>query len=872
MLRVASVAASLLAVTAQAPVKTEACKPGEDTRGNGLGVSQGPWTNKAFCDMHEATDSVDNLLDTCNGFCGEANIPLLIGVPTSYGFSQRGMDRVCFGETVHGVPTGLLGEYDAHRMAECKERSEALEQIKEKMAHLVAAVDTMKLEQLRFRAAIAAKIAEFVKALSSPSFELSMKVALNSDKISLYNKFLQAHMEDTIMRSGDDRARLLNAVKNIGDMGWALSETMKTKMPLLEDYAARCGDPMLATSEISGGQYLLDLCTQNQELCIENPGSQHVGCCCGAVPAAGSFTIPADTGYSDDGHRRLLATSTSIDMCAEADTIAKKRSHELKTQLNMTEVGQTLLEQFETQLFEKYPEYFGRCQSSGRRLGMLANVAADVAAVPGELLADVASLAAHVFGHGSQPKGPPKLECTPPVGQDDPDVKETMKTAFWSQTEQDTCDMLDSTHGGKMKTQDLAAVCQDFCGTDSVPLLVGTVAFGFNKSAIDSICVDSSTVTTDQAKVTQCLKEASAMQDVEIKTAAAAASLMALESAKLFYEAAVRAMIPGMKAIIKAEADSALRYATVGNKVTALQKVLNKTLNSVTGHSAAALALKQALKDMEQKQKDLQETLVRAVKEFTRFIKECNQLFTGKGASKEYLLDMCSQTSLECIQEEESRHVGCCCGYMPLLAVGHYGVSLTQTIPGIQAAELSDADGKARVTSDVRVPKEDSDERKHSDGSDGDSDGDSDEKSERPRRLAEAEGAYSICGSAYRDSMETVHSTEKKIKELGQEQLLEGHLAELAERYPGYAFCQVESLAAAVAAVPVAKAAVNVKEGVEAEEAGRTAIAQLAAQIGAGLAAVAFLWAFLMRPSSRDEGLAEPMLAAEPQVRCDCLH
>ncbi|CAE8646974.1 unnamed protein product, partial [Polarella glacialis] len=154
----------------------ESCTAGKDTKGYGLGVSQGPWTNKDFCDMHDATNSIDNLLDSCSAYCGKNNIPLLIGVPTSYGVSQQDMDRVCMGgETVHGQPTGLLGEFDKDRMAECKERSEAIEEVKEKMAHLVAAVDAMKLEQIRFRAALQAKMEEFNAGISSPTFELQMK-------------------------------------------------------------------------------------------------------------------------------------------------------------------------------------------------------------------------------------------------------------------------------------------------------------------------------------------------------------------------------------------------------------------------------------------------------------------------------------------------------------------------------------------------------------------------------------------------------------------------------------------------------------------------------------------------------------------------
>ncbi|CAE8632105.1 unnamed protein product, partial [Polarella glacialis] len=440
----------------------------------------------------------------------------------------------------------------------------------------------------------------------------------------------------------------------------------------------------------------------------------------------------------------------------------------LKASLSETPGGQKLLEAFEKKMFQQYPEYFGRCSAdSGRRLD----------ADPRGFMEHAAMAAAEALGVEHKTKVP-KLHCEPLSGEfTDPDgSKEKMQTAFWSQSEVDTCDMLEGEHGAKMKTQDLADVCAEFCGGDSVPLLVGTVAFGFNKTAI--VCVDSSTLTTDEPRVKQCLKEASATNAVEVKVASAAASLMSLESAKLFYEASVRATIPEMKAIIKAESQDSMRYADVGEKVMALQEILNRSLTSVSRNSAAAMSLKTALHDLDERAQELHETLVIAMKEFTHFIHDCDELFTGKGASHEYMLDVCSQTSLQCV-EDISRHVGCCCGYLPLLAVGKTSVSLTQTIPGIMAPapELSDVDGKARVANVeylVGYPKK-TEEPSNEEPSNG-PDRKMPRKCSRPR----------------------LQETEQKIKQLGQEELLSLHLAQLSEKYPGYAFCQAEASAEGV--------------------------------------------------------------------------
>ncbi|CAE8720132.1 unnamed protein product [Polarella glacialis] len=825
--------------------------------------------------MHDATSSVDNLLSSCMAFCGESNIPLLIGVQTSYGFSLESMDRVCLGDQgPDGQRTGLLGDYAKGLMAECKERSEAIEEIKEKMAHLVAAVDAMKLEQVRFRAALQLKMKDFVTAISSKRFELAMQAT--KDKIGLYTKFLEAHMKDTLFANSEDRARMLESVKAIGVMGDELRQTMEKKMPLLAGYAERCGHPVLATSEYQGGgKYLLDLCFQDKALCIDNPESQHIGCCCGAVPAAGSFSIPAEP----DGRRLQAARSHStsspssgMDLCAEAEVVGKERMDSLRAELNETEIGRRLLGDFEAKLAQYYPEYFGRCAPEiGRRLREDDSPS---------WFERIAMKAEEALGIKHQPKVQ-KLHCEPPTGkfQDPEGTEETMKTAFWSQTEVDTCDELRTSHDTEVKTQDLADVCSDFCGSESVPMLIGSVAFGFNKSAMDSVCVDSSMMKTDEPKVKQCLIEATAMNAVEVKVAAAAASLMSLESAKFFYEASVRAMIPEMRDIINAESQKRERYADVGAKVTNLEKVLNRTMKSVTGNSAAAISLETALLAMGEKAAEVQETLHTALADFTHFIQDCDELFTGKGAAEEYLLDMCSQTSLECVEEDVSRHVGCCCGYYPLLSVGKPYVSLQHTIPGISASELSDTDGKARV-------------HEHDDF-----------ETHHPRRL-QAEEDFSICGSAYRTALPLLQATEEKIKKLGQERLLQTHLAQLSEKYPGYAFCEaglavaaagvagagtlgqiVESAEAEVQAAAagveagLAEASAGVEAGVVAGvESGAVLLAskenetdssagalssQLIGQAAVGVAVVAFLWAFVSQvrlPAPSAVGLAEPML------------
>merc|ERR1719355_282370 len=61
----------------------------------------------------------------------------------------------------------------------------------------------------------------------------------------------------------------------------------------------------------------------------------------------------------------------------------------------------------------------------------------------------------------------------------------------------------------------------------------------------------------------------------------------------------------------------------------------------------------------------LEETIAQQLPNLNNFVRECNQVFLGTSPRQEYLLDICSVTSSECINEPEGKHVGCCCGIIP---------------------------------------------------------------------------------------------------------------------------------------------------------------------------------------------------------------
>jgi len=278
-----------------------------------------------------------------------------------------------------------------------------------------------------------------------------------------------------------------------------------------------------------------------------------------------------------------------------------------------------------------------------------------------------------------------------------------MKVAFSNVTEKDYCTDLTTRAGEKMTTVGLADQCGEFCGTEAVPLLVGSIDFGFNQSAMDTVCINSNIVTTDSATVNQCLTDAEAMQAVDIKMSAFITAVTEVELANLEYETAVAAQLPKIKGTIEEKAESVLKGARADKKAEAYSEFLRtEVFNQITGSSQQAVKYKESLTRLGVTVESLQKTVKKSIAAFTNFLANCSDLYTGKGPYGEYLLDQCSQTSAECVDSEWGRHAGCCCGYTPFMAVGQSKVNFQNTIPGISAKALDDGSGLARVASRLR--------------------------------------------------------------------------------------------------------------------------------------------------------------------------
>jgi len=162
--------------------------------------------------------------------------------------------------------------------------------------------------------------------------------------------------------------------------------------------------------------------------------------------------------------------------------------------------------------------------------------------------------------------------------------------------------------------------------------------------------------------------------------------LQVLEASRLRFQSYARNAQLRLKQVILREAETTLDNAAGSQKLSALQNLMRTALDDILGGNGATNALQSDAAEVSRAATELRQELAVAVPGLRNFLTNCNFLTTGVGPSQEYMLDMCSQTSMECIDSEEGIHVGCCCGYNPIITLGTANVAAgTATIRGKDA-------------------------------------------------------------------------------------------------------------------------------------------------------------------------------------------
>jgi hypothetical protein len=716
----------------------------------GLYTTVGPSVFKdSWCSDEPKTDTVDDLIDSCECFCGPGNIPVLVGL-TSVGFSQHQADDLCLSSN-----SGDFIHYDKSWMNDCRQAYGALNLIKKRTSSLVQAVNVSRLVQLQFRSHIAAVSRELAEYMSGDDFRREMMAADDDARLAKYQELLDTVLGE-FKDQGEARRNLTEAMTAVKSAAEALSAALSQNMPQVDFLVDRCS--VMLTVVGSSSEYLLDMCNQRTSNCIESASARHVSCCCGSIPLTGSFEITGehlDSPASSPGSspsssptaapvRRLEGKEDEVlDVCGDALMNSKADLTRLEQELAASPDGAALLEAYRTDLDNAYPQYAGRCKS-GRMLseGELQDRRMDQ---PKDLQQGDNAAA-------SRQLSAPTLFCDPQMatGMND----DVLKVAFWKSTESEYCSELPYSPP-PMKDSGLMEICQKFCG-ESLPVLIGGINFGFNQSAMDEVCIRGSFMRTSEAEVDKCHEDAVAFHAVEEKVAYFMAKLAILEKKKLAFQASVKNGVEDLKESIRERAEGVLKDADDGDKINKLRKFLDQETETMIKTGFDKREVEVAAEAAKQAGSDLETTLSASLASINHLVNDCNHLYTGTGPENEYLLDICSQTSKQCVDVPGGRHSGCCCAYSPLLALGMTSPP-THVIPGKSAAGLDDGEGGARVAT-----------------------------SSSARSLSQATTAsvVDICAQSWQQSQSEVASVETRVRELGHSDLLDLEKQKFASMYP----------------------------------------------------------------------------------------
>ena len=204
--------------------------------------------------------------------CGSASHPqFLLGRPERYGFNQQQMDEVCRGD-------GLV-EDDSAKYNKCEVQATLIDKIAEKAPEFVSQIQVFKAEQLKFRATMADKSNEFQAKLESKDFQ--DKIIEKSDKVRYLTEEFSAFSRDftTLSGSGEDLQAAMDTVKRRGEEP---NQTVDQRLALFEEFISNCN--VLMTARGGSKEYLLDICSQQGDACIQDAVGKHVGCCCAFTP------------------------------------------------------------------------------------------------------------------------------------------------------------------------------------------------------------------------------------------------------------------------------------------------------------------------------------------------------------------------------------------------------------------------------------------------------------------------------------------------------------------------------------------------------------------------------------------------------------
>jgi len=653
-----------------------------------LSTVMAPKASTSQCHNEPVVEDAD-MMEQCKAFCNitdEQYVPVLMGSPF-FGMSLAYMDAVC-----HGSEGGAM-LHDPEAMENCEMWSESLDYIKLAYMHFNNEKIRFEAEQELFQAMMQKKQQDMTDEFQSEAFIKQMEALSRKNRLEFLKHRVEMFRDDKgLVQAHNDLREKMSALTFAGR---SLDHTVTMNIQKFKKYLMQCNRLLLSKSK--NNEYLLDICAQDGNNCIEHNDGRHVGCCCGQNPLgafekfeiAGSAAVPGAYSFVPVQADRRLSSRWTFDMCAEMSR--ETRSEVSAARDRIRDLGQQqITQEAANKIARRYPDYARHCAQasvklwSGRRLAQFQDsekagpeIGEAEFATPELPTMDIGrSLAANCnLGISGAIKGHNIKVAIPRRATGD----EIRLPRREHPREPDSEGYLSS-------AQVLREVCEKFC-QGGVPLLLGTLQYGFNLDEMNEICLPTkggtdATLKYDENHLVQCASKGQSLHQVTQSATSFEVRREALQSTKLNFQEDIRTTVQALqKHMLSNEYRLTMERVSANPdaQVNEIRKVLKKFLGPVTEDSilnSKADALVAAANH-------LLVSVVNAEKDLEWFLRECDDLYLAVGSSAEYMLDFGAQQGNDCIDAEYASHVGCCCAHNPLTGIGT--ANLDRPIAGLDA-------------------------------------------------------------------------------------------------------------------------------------------------------------------------------------------
>lgn len=734
----------------------------------GLRVELAPEARDDVLALRGMTD--EKLVLQAREFCGAGNPAFLMGL-ISFGLDLVEMNKIVFDAEQP------LVNYEPLLMQNCSQWGLAFFQIHASAAEFLASIDAFQLVQLRYKVEMQNEVDLMKQQLFSQD---TRGKALRASPAEVIEKIKDIYRK--VLVSSGPESFLLHALEDLVLKAEDFEKVITDRSLDYENFLQKCNRLFLGIGP--DDEYILNLGSQQGvSNCIEEAGSKYVGVFCGVNPITAFLNDPKQStripgrravqkrrlteesrrstgmeGHSasaaQSNHRSQIRSLTKeegpIEICAWSRKISQETLKVHKQVIQ--DLGRyDIIDQFENEKLAKHEAYYSKeCEGQRRLSGASELKMKERGQQPSSHLRQLGAhealrqcRATTLDDYGVMcPQGTGEFRVAHVPGQTKVDI---IPLLFNGRRDPQAIDSY------------LAETCEIFCGEGSIPLMLGYSTVAFSLSDMNKICLDDELLGRNRNQTESCNHLGAALLAILDAVVEWKAKMDTQTSAQLLYSAQVEMHIQALQAqLLSVETKEALMRAN--SKVQAITELYQQIGASSPQLTNAQEELTRALTQLRQASSSLIERLRQERQNLVNFVRQCNGIFLGLGPEQTYLLDLGSQTGTRCLEEDESKRVGCCCGYNPASRLGEQrfsGDGEQETIPAEARPFELGGGRKLQESSSLNAGQE----QEH------------------------APSAMFVCALAFEKSWPDVQRNQAKAKSLGFADVLESYHVKLQQKY-----------------------------------------------------------------------------------------